>query len=104
MGAQLDTQAGGFFVTIATPKGGTTTKKIEGDMLSVGRAEDCNLTIQHETLSRRHMSVLLKGGQCFVEDHGSSNGTFVNGKRIKPHTPTRVLPRILFSSGKAVCD
>ena len=101
MAAQLDTTAGGFFVTIATPKGGTTTKKIEGDMLTVGRAEDCNLTIQHETLSRRHMSVQLKNGQCWVEDHGSSNGTFVNGKRLKPHTPARVLPEDFIQLGQS---
>jgi pSer/pThr/pTyr-binding forkhead associated (FHA) protein len=101
MGAQLDTTTGGFFVTIATPKGGTTTKKIEGDMLTVGRAEDCNLTIQHETLSRRHMSVQLKNGQCLVEDHASSNGTFVNGKRLKPHTPTRVLPEDFIQLGQS---
>src|SRR5688500_17078044 len=99
MGAQLDTTPGGFFVTIATTKGGTTTEKIEGDQLTVGRAEDCNLTIQHETLSRRHMSVQLKNGQCWVEDHGSSNGTFVNGKRLKPHTPSRVLPEDFIQLG-----
>jgi pSer/pThr/pTyr-binding forkhead associated (FHA) protein len=101
MAAQLDTTAGGFFVTLTTPKGGTTTKKIEGDMLSVGRDEDCNLTIQHETLSRRHMSVQLKNGQCWVEDHGSSNGTFVNGKRLKPHTPVRVLPEDFIQLGQS---
>lgn len=101
MGAQVDTSSGGFFVTIATPKGGTTTKKIEGDMLTVGRAEDCNLTIQHETLSRRHMSVQLKNGQCWVEDHGSSNGTFVNGKRLKPHAPARVLPEDFIQLGQS---
>ncbi len=101
MGALADTSTGGFFVTIATPKGGTTTKKIEGDQLTVGRGEDCNLTIQHETLSRRHMSVQLKNGQCWVEDHGSSNGTFVNGKRLKAHTPARVLPEDFIQLGQS---
>lgn len=99
--AAVDSRGGGFFVTITTPKGGTTTKKIEGDMLTVGRAEDCNLTIQHETLSRRHMSVQLKDGQCWVEDHGSSNGTFINGKRLKPHSPSRVLPEDFVQLGQS---
>ncbi|MGE0528963.1 MAG: FHA domain-containing protein [Bdellovibrionales bacterium] len=83
--------ASGFYVTIVTAKG-STTKKVDGDLLTVGRAEDCNLSITHETLSRRHMSITLKDGQCFIEDHGSSNGTFINGKRLRPHEPRHVQP------------
>lgn len=81
----------GFYVTIATARG-ATTKKVEGDLLSVGRAVDCNLSISHDTLNRRHMSVHLKNGECWIEDHGSTNGTYVNGKRILAHEPTRVRP------------
>lgn len=80
-----------FYLTIATPKG-TTTKKVDGDMLSVGRAEDCNLSIAHETMSRRHLSVIVRDGQCYIEDHGSANGTFINGERLKAHAPVRVRP------------
>ncbi|HEY2023878.1 FHA domain-containing protein, partial [Paraburkholderia sp.] len=33
-------------------------------------------------ISRRHAHVFLKGGELYVEDLGSTNGTFVNGKRL----------------------
>jgi pSer/pThr/pTyr-binding forkhead associated (FHA) protein len=36
-------------------------------------------------LSRRHAHVYLKGGIPFVEDLGSTNGTFVNGRRLADH-------------------
>jgi pSer/pThr/pTyr-binding forkhead associated (FHA) protein len=36
-------------------------------------------------LSRRHAHIFLKGGQPFVEDLGSTNGTFVDGKRLDEH-------------------
>ncbi|WP_354684156.1 FHA domain-containing protein [Cupriavidus necator] len=36
-------------------------------------------------LSRRHAHVYLKGGVPFVEDLGSTNGTFVNGRRLADH-------------------
>lgn len=81
----------GFYVTISTTRG-ATTKKVDGDLLSVGRSDDCNLSIAHDTLNRRHMSVSLRNGECWIEDHGSRNGTYVNGQRLKPHAPTRVRP------------
>jgi pSer/pThr/pTyr-binding forkhead associated (FHA) protein len=36
-------------------------------------------------LSRRHAHIFLKGGQPFVEDLGSTNGTFVGGTRLDEH-------------------
>lgn len=36
-------------------------------------------------LSRRHAHIFLKGGQPFVEDLGSTNGTFVDGVRLDEH-------------------
>lgn len=36
-------------------------------------------------LSRRHAHIFLKGGMPFVEDLSSTNGTFVDGKRLDEH-------------------
>lgn len=36
-------------------------------------------------LSRRHAHIFLKGGQPFIEDLGSTNGTFVGGTRLDEH-------------------
>ncbi|MHA7680850.1 FHA domain-containing protein [Cupriavidus sp. PET2-C1] len=36
-------------------------------------------------ISRRHAHIFLKGNDPFVEDLGSTNGTFVNGKRVDEH-------------------
>jgi len=98
--AQLASKSPSFYVTIVT-SGGSTTKKIDGDLLTVGRADDCHLTIAHDTLSRRHLSITMKDGECFVEDHGSSNGTFLNGKKIKSHSLTRLKPTDEITMGQA---
>jgi pSer/pThr/pTyr-binding forkhead associated (FHA) protein len=34
-------------------------------------------------ISKRHCSVLIKGGQVFVQDFDSTNGTFINDEQIK---------------------
>jgi pSer/pThr/pTyr-binding forkhead associated (FHA) protein len=50
--------------------------------LKVGRATDNDLVLDDPSLSRHHAQVTRAGGKLEVEDLGSSNGTFVNGRRI----------------------
>jgi hypothetical protein len=58
-------------------------KTIEVDReLIVGRV-DADVTIDDAELSRRHAKLLPVEGGIVIQDLGSSNGTFVNGKRIE---------------------
>lgn len=52
----------------------------------VGRQRDCQLRITSRLVSRRHCQLTEEGGWLFVEDRGSSNGTFVNGDRLAGRT------------------
>lgn len=56
------------------------------DVCLLGRALDCQVHIQDLAVSRRHARITFSGGQYIVEDLGSGNGTFVNGKPITRHT------------------
>jgi pSer/pThr/pTyr-binding forkhead associated (FHA) protein len=49
----------------------------------VGRAPECNLRLDANGLSRQHARLVLTRGGVQVEDLGSTNGTFINGKRIQ---------------------
>lgn len=42
---------------------------------------------QAHGVSRRHAGIFKQGGMVVVEDLGSINGTFVNGKRLDPYLP-----------------
>jgi pSer/pThr/pTyr-binding forkhead associated (FHA) protein len=53
--------------------------------LSIGR-EDADLTIEDDELSRHHAVVRLVADGLQVEDLGSKNGTFVDGRRISEPT------------------
>ena len=50
----------------------------------VGRADDCNLTIPSQRVSRKHAEMVWGEDKWpSLKDLGSQNGTLVNGKRIK---------------------
>ena len=49
----------------------------------IGRREDCDLRIPLSDVSRKHCRFIADGDVLRLEDLGSSNGTFVNGKRIQ---------------------
>jgi hypothetical protein len=53
------------------------------DSLTVGRKEDNDIVIDNPAISGHHCRISVQGGTYFVEDLDSTNGTFVNEKRIK---------------------
>ena len=48
----------------------------------IGRHPECTFQINSNMVSRKHAKVVKNGSQFLVEDLGSGNGTFVNGKKI----------------------
>ena len=49
----------------------------------LGRSAKCDIPIDDPFLSQRHASFLWRDGVCYLQDMGSTNGTFLNGKRAE---------------------
>ncbi len=56
---------------------------IEDENTIVGRAQECDITIPDESVSRRHLRIICILGDCFLEDLNSANGTLVNNRLTK---------------------
>jgi hypothetical protein len=54
-----------------------------GQEITIGRSESCTVTIPDDSfVSQLHARVYLLQGAAVAEDLGSTNGTYVNGKRL----------------------
>jgi FHA domain len=51
--------------------------------VTIGRAGDCDLSLQDTYLSSRHARVANDDGDLSIEDLGSTNGTYVNQELVK---------------------
>ena len=52
------------------------------DELTVGRAGGCQITLDDTYVSQLHARLFRREGQLYVEDLGSTNGTYLNRKKV----------------------
>ncbi len=70
-----------YLIVLAGPNVGEMFP-IEGPESFVGRGADVTIQLRDDSVSRRHLRVLVRGGEVRIEDLASANGTIVNGARV----------------------
>ena len=63
--------------------GEATTYPLKNLPLQIGRHPDCGIQLDSNMVSRYHAEVREEDGAFKIEDLGSGNGTFVNGKKTE---------------------
>jgi DNA-binding response OmpR family regulator len=57
---------------------------LDGDVLLLGRADDCDLVVADQQVSRHHAQLRRLGDGFLLVDLNSTNGTRLNGERVRP--------------------
>jgi pSer/pThr/pTyr-binding forkhead associated (FHA) protein len=65
------------------PADGSAPIDIVKDLVVVGRREDCDLRLEHKSVSKIHCVLVKTDGLLMLRDLGSTNGTRVNGTRVR---------------------
>jgi len=64
----------------------TNQVELNKDQLTIGRSADSDIVLDNAGVSSRHAMIQKEGSGYVIADNGSSNGVFVNGKKIDRHT------------------
>jgi len=63
-------------------QGGEFPLRMDREII-VGRSSELDMLLVEDMVSRKHARISVQGDQIWIEDLGSTNGTFVNGEKIK---------------------
>ncbi len=92
--------------------GSPTYYQIERQELIIGSSTQCDVVLARPEISRRHLSLLIRGDTFFVIDHNSTNGTFLNEEKIEPgqkvewqkQTPMRLATGVIMTLVEDAAD
>jgi FHA domain len=89
---------------LVVPDGGLAGTRITlGEQpIMIGRANDSTLVLTDDYASTRHARLVSRDGDWYVEDLGSTNGTYLD--RTKVTGPTHVPPGVPIRIGKTVLE
>src|SRR5579859_979439 len=81
------------FVIINGAEAGKAFELSAAEVL-IGRQTGVQIRLEGQKVSRRHARVVRQGGDLRIEDLGSANGTFLNGKRLQAPAALRMQDEI----------
>ena len=79
-----------------------TTLELASSPILLGRAQEATLVLEDDYASGRHARLFPQGSRWFIEDLGSTNGTFLGGSQLTRALP--VEPGIPIRIGKTVLE
>jgi pSer/pThr/pTyr-binding forkhead associated (FHA) protein len=76
-------------VVVNAGKASGQTIAIKIAQFVIGRDPQCNLRPGSAMVSKKHCALLVREGRVFLEDFGSTNGTYLNDERVTGEVPLK---------------
>src|SRR5262245_30368894 len=77
----------GHYLVVISGAGLGRRFRLENEPVTIGRDPACGFVLASPDVSRRHSRLQLVADEVFATDLNSTNGTYVDGKRISDATP-----------------
>jgi ABC-type multidrug transport system ATPase subunit/pSer/pThr/pTyr-binding forkhead associated (FHA) protein len=74
----------------------------EKNEIKIGRSEDCDIRLDHVSVSRVHARIEATGDKFYLVDNGSTNGVMLNGKRVEGKAKLGEKDLILITNSKII--
>src|SRR3954470_17561918 len=71
-----------FLITLAEKSGGSEQLEFQKNEVTLGRLSGNDIVLAKGNVSKYHSRIVLKDGKFIIVDMKSTNGTYVNGKKI----------------------
>jgi pilus assembly protein CpaF len=78
-----------YQLIIIDPEGKKKLTEFESERVTIGREDSCDIVLPQTKVSRRNAEIWQRDDGFFIRDLKSTNGTFLNGKRIDGETELR---------------
>jgi len=74
---------------------------LESSKIYIGRSSQCDVVVNHESMSRKHCLIEIEDGKIYVTDLGSTNGVSIDGSKIPANEKTFYLNSLPLMIGAA---
>ena len=74
-------------MVVIEPRDQKGHRHVIGDEATIGRAAGCSISVNDNFTSQLHARVFRRDDALHVEDLGSTNGTYVNGRKVTAPLP-----------------
>lgn len=88
-----------IFTVLKGPDVGRVLSLPVGQIITLGRSEECTCRFEEGSLSRVHARVMSIAGQHVISDAGSTNGTFVNEQKLATPQALKSGDRVQLGTG-----
>ena len=78
-----------MILSVSDPRSEPKRLQIDSAKVVLGKHPECDVVLESGKVSRRHAEIVARGGELFVHDLGSTNGTRLNGKPLEKESPLR---------------